>query len=74
MSSFESLKAGASFCSKMGQNCFFLIFHVPLMFTGCPKVTNDQTAVQGSAVGRGIEVAIETTSALPGYIFIVHVL
>ena len=44
------------------------------MFTGCPKVTNDQTAVQGSAVGRGIEVTIETTSALPGYIFIVHVL
>lgn len=28
-------------------------------------VTNDQTAVQGSAVGRGIEVAIETTSTYP---------
>lgn len=28
-------------------------------------VTDDQTAVQGSAVGRGIEVSIETTSTYP---------
>lgn len=37
-----------------------MIFHVPaLMFiTGCLKVTNDETAVQGFAVGRGTALNI----------------
>ena len=34
------------------------------------KVTNDQTAVQGPAVGRAIEANIETFGALPALPFL----